>query len=99
MKANIHPKWHKDAKVIVNGETVMTIGSTQPELHIEIWAGTHPFFTGKQKFIDTASRIEKFEKRKSAAQPRKKKQEKVQESTQDQGPQTLKDMLQALKKQ
>ena len=47
-KSEIHPKWYPDAKVICNGEVVMTTGSTQPELHVDVWSGNHPFFTGTQ---------------------------------------------------
>ncbi len=61
MKKDIHPKWYSDAKVIIDGKTVMTVGSTQPELHVDIWSGTHPFYTGKQRLVDTARRVEKFE--------------------------------------
>ena len=38
-KSETHPKWHPDAKVICNGEVVMTTGSTQPELHVDVWSG------------------------------------------------------------
>ena len=48
-KSEIHPKWYPDAKVICNGEVVMTTGSTKPELHVDVWSGNHPFFTGTQK--------------------------------------------------
>ena len=48
-KSEIHPKWYPDAKVICNGEVVMTTGSTQPELHVDVWSGNHPFLTGTQK--------------------------------------------------
>ena len=50
-KSEIHPKWYPDAKVICNGEVVMTTGSTQPELHVDVWSGNHPFFTGTQKIL------------------------------------------------
>ncbi len=63
MKKDLHPTWHPDAKVIVNGETVMTVGSTQPELRVEMYSGNHPFYTGKQKLVDTARRVEKFQAR------------------------------------
>ena len=46
MKEGIHPKWYPNAKVIVEGEEVMTVGSTLPEISVEIWSGTHPFYTG-----------------------------------------------------
>jgi large subunit ribosomal protein L31 len=63
MKENAHPKWYPDAKVIVNGEVVMTVGSTRPELHVEIWSGTHPFYTGQQRLLDTEGQVERFLKR------------------------------------
>ena len=56
-KSEIHPKWYPNAKVICNGEVVMTIGSTQPELHVDVWSGNHPFFTGTQKILDTEGRV------------------------------------------
>jgi large subunit ribosomal protein L31 len=59
-KSDIHPKWYPEAKVYCNGEMVMTVGSTKPELHVDIWSGNHPFFTGTQKIIDTEGRVERF---------------------------------------
>lgn len=63
MKKDIHPEWYPDAKVIVNGEVVMTVGSTKPELNVEIWSGTHPFYTGQQRILDTEGQVERFMKR------------------------------------
>ncbi len=60
-KSEIHPKWYPDAKVICNGEVVMTTGSTQPELHVDVWSGNHPFFTGTQKILDTEGRVDRFQ--------------------------------------
>ena len=59
-KPDIHPKWYPDAKVYCNGQVVMTIGSTKPELHVDVWSGNHPFYTGTQKMIDTEGRVERF---------------------------------------
>ncbi|MFS8855381.1 50S ribosomal protein L31 [Synechococcus sp. H55.7] len=59
-KKGIHPQWYPEAKVICNGEVVMTVGSTQPELKVDVWSGNHPFFTGSQKIIDSEGRVEKF---------------------------------------
>lgn len=59
-KPDIHPKWYPDAKVICNGEVVMTIGSTRPEIHVDIWSGNHPFYTGTQRIVDTEGRVERF---------------------------------------
>jgi large subunit ribosomal protein L31 len=59
-KADIHPKWYPDAKVYCNGELVMTVGAAKPELHVDVWSGNHPFYTGTQKIIDTEGRVERF---------------------------------------
>lgn len=100
MKKGIHPQYHKNAKVVVDGQTVLNVGSTKPELHVEIWAGTHPFYTGQQRFVDTASRIEKFEARKTKVQTSKKpkKTQTSNKESESTAPLTLKDMLQSLKK-
>ncbi len=63
MKPEIHPEWHPEAKVIVNGEVVMTVGSTVPEMNVEIWSGTHPFFTGQQRLVDTEGQVDRFMRR------------------------------------
>ena len=59
-KSDIHPNWYPEAKVICNGEVVMTTGSTQPEIHVDVWSGNHPFFTGTQKILDTEGRVDRF---------------------------------------
>ncbi len=59
-KPDIHPTWYPDAKVICNGEVVMTTGSTQKEIHVDVWSGNHPFFTGTQKILDTEGRVDRF---------------------------------------
>jgi large subunit ribosomal protein L31 len=41
----------------------MTVGATVPEMHVEVWSGSHPFFTGKQTFVDSAGRVEKFQRK------------------------------------
>jgi large subunit ribosomal protein L31 len=63
MKKEIHPEWYPEAKVICNGEVVMTVGSTKPELSVEIWSGNHPFYTGQQRLVDTEGQVERFMKR------------------------------------
>ena len=59
-KPDIHPTWYPDAKVICNGKVVMTVGSTQPEINVDVWSGNHPFYTGTQKIIDTEGRVDRF---------------------------------------
>ncbi|MHC4809209.1 MAG: 50S ribosomal protein L31, partial [Planctomycetota bacterium] len=63
MKKDIHPEYHQECKVYFRGEHVMTVGATVPELTVEIWSGSHPFFTGKSSFVDTAGRVEKFQRK------------------------------------
>lgn len=63
MKEGIHPQWYPEAKVICNGEVVMTVGATKPELHVEIYSGNHPFYTGQQRLVDTEGQVERFMRR------------------------------------
>lgn len=68
MKKDIHPKYYKEAKVVCACGNTFTTGSTMETINTEICSACHPFFTGKQKFVDTARRVEKFEaKQKKAA--------------------------------
>ena len=62
MKPDLHPQLHVITAVCACGNTFQT-RSTKKELRLEICAACHPFFTGKQKFIDTAGRVERFKKR------------------------------------
>nr|YP_009392954.1 ribosomal protein L31 [Caloglossa intermedia]ARW61516.1 ribosomal protein L31 [Caloglossa intermedia] len=62
-KKNIHPQWHPNSKVFCDGKHIMTVGSTQEKLNVDIWSGNHPFFTGSQRIIDTEGRVEKFIKK------------------------------------
>ena len=59
-KNSIHPTWYDNAKVYCDGQLIMKVGSTQPKLNVDIWSGTHPFYTGSQKIIDTEGRVERF---------------------------------------
>jgi large subunit ribosomal protein L31 len=62
MKEGIHPKYHKVQVSCACGNKFETC-STKPEIRLEMCSACHPFFTGKQKLIDTAGRIERFQKR------------------------------------
>lgn len=64
MKKDIHPEYHTDAKIICACGNKMTVGSTIKEIHVEICSACHPFYTGKEKLIDTAGRVDRFKKRK-----------------------------------
>ncbi len=63
MKPDIHPKYHPEAKLICVCGTIVVAGSTVPEIHTEICSKCHPFYTGKQKLVDTARRVEKYQER------------------------------------
>ena len=62
MKENINPKYGKSIVRCVCGETFET-GSTKQELKVEICSKCHPFFTGKQKLVDSGGRVDRFKKR------------------------------------
>lgn len=62
MKAGIHPDYQRATVTCACGNTFIT-RSTQPDIHVEICAQCHPFFTGKQKLVDTAGRVERFRQR------------------------------------
>lgn len=79
MKNDIHPTYHPSATISCACGTTYTIGSTKESINIELCSQCHPFYTGKQKIVDTARRVEKFEARvqqKSGALDYKAKAEK-----------------------
>ncbi|MFA5131168.1 MAG: 50S ribosomal protein L31 [Patescibacteria group bacterium] len=61
MKNDIHPKYYPNCKVTCVCGNTFTTGSTEPEIKVELCSACHPFYTGKQKLVDTARRVEKFE--------------------------------------
>jgi large subunit ribosomal protein L31 len=62
VKAGIHPEYVEATIVCACGETVRT-RSTKPEIRVEICSKCHPFYTGKQKIVDTAGRVERFQRK------------------------------------
>ena len=62
MKADIHPKYEETTITCACGEVIHT-RSTRKNIRVEICSKCHPFFTGDKKFVDTAGRIERFERR------------------------------------
>jgi len=62
MKADIHPKYAK-AQIKCACGNIVEAGSTKTDISVEICSNCHPFFTGKQKLVDTAGRIERFRKK------------------------------------
>jgi large subunit ribosomal protein L31 len=62
MKKDIHPKYYPEATAKCACGNTFRVGSTQPEIFVEICSACHPFYTGKEKLVDTAGRVERFKK-------------------------------------
>ncbi|HYE74338.1 MAG TPA: 50S ribosomal protein L31 [Blastocatellia bacterium] len=62
MKPNIHPRY-EEVKVVCACGNSWTTRSTKKDMHVEICSNCHPFYTGKQKLVDTAGRVERFQKK------------------------------------
>ena len=71
MKPKIHPKYGECIVACACGNTFKT-RSTKSKIHVEICSACHPFFTGKQKIVDTAGRVEKFRRRYGQTEPKTK---------------------------
>ncbi len=75
MKQGIHPKYYTDGIVCTTCGTVWKIGSTRPNLRVEICANCHPFYTGEQRIVDTAGQVDRFMRRLNVAQERQTERE------------------------
>jgi large subunit ribosomal protein L31 len=84
MKKDIHPEYFENAKITCACGAVYEIGSTQKTIEVELCSACHPFYTGEQKIIDTARRVEKFKTRALAKTEKKtgKKVKRVKRATQ-----------------
>lgn len=67
MKPNIHPQFNTQVTVTCACGNTFVTGSTAKEIYTEICSACHPFYTGKQKLIDTQGRVDKFKKRNATA--------------------------------
>ncbi len=77
MKQDIHPQYFPKAKISCSCGKTYEIGSTKEKMEIEICSHCHPFFTGQEKLIDTAGRVEKFKARQARAVEATKTKPKV----------------------
>ena len=71
MKKEIHPEYHIDTKVSCACGNSFEVGSTVDKIEIEVCSACHPFYTGTEKVIDTAGRVEKFKARMAKAKTKK----------------------------
>jgi len=79
MKKDIHPKYEKVTIKCACGNEIETRATVGGEMLVELCSACHPFYTGKQKFVDTAGRVDKFRARLEAAEAKKAKSEKKSE--------------------
>ena len=63
MKPGIHPTYYEEARVVCSCGNSYVTGATKPELRVEICSQCHPFFTGEQRIVDTAGRVERYRRR------------------------------------
>ena len=62
-KTNIHPEWFSETPILCDGKPLGLIGSTKPELQVDMWLANHPFYTKSQVMIDSEGRVERFMKK------------------------------------
>lgn len=79
MKEETHPEWYPNAEVVFDGEVVMHVGSTKPRIVVDVWSGSHPFFTGEQRLLDTEGQVDRFMRRLQQRQEMAEKAEVVVE--------------------
>jgi len=63
MKKDTHPKYELNTSATCACGAIFKVGSTMPEIRMEICSNCHPFYTGNEKIMDTAGRVERFKKR------------------------------------
>ena len=73
MKTDIHPQYYTDATITCACGNSFVVGATVKSISIEICRECHPFFTGNEKVLDTAGRVERFKARRALAKPTKTK--------------------------
>ena len=87
MKKDIHPKYNGQVTAKCECGATFAVGSTKDGITTEICSNCHPFYTGKQKLVDTAGRVEKFEaKRKKAEAEAKKNTKKDNDEAEEEAP-------------
>lgn len=97
MKAQIHPQYFTDAKVICSSCGLnYTTGSTKQSIHVEVCSKCHPFYTGEHRFLDTKGTVEKFQKKIQVAAEMKAKKASLQKKTDEKGERKVKSLRELL---
>ena len=105
MKANLHPTWYPETKVVCACGNTFTTGSTLAEIRVEICSACHPFFTGDQKFVDTLGQVDRFVKKTEVSKVKQEERKKILEIRKSKVQQkkaerpSLKDLLMQARKQ
>jgi large subunit ribosomal protein L31 len=73
MKKDTHPTYHDNSKITCVCGASFVVGSTMPSISVEICSQCHPFYTGNEKVLDTAGRVDRFKKRSAQAVSKKSK--------------------------
>ena len=99
MKKNVHPKYFKNAQVACVCGNRFTTGSTVESIHVQLCNKCHPFYTGEQKFVDSTSKIQRFQEKQEAAKNyvSKKARKQQEQKKKDSEPKTLREMLMSIK--
>jgi len=97
MKAQIHPQYFTDAKVICSSCGLnYTTGSTKQSIHVEVCSKCHPFYTGEHRFLDTKGAVEKFQKKQQVAAEMKAKKASIQKKVDEKGERKVKSLRELL---
>lgn len=80
MKANLHPSWYIDAKVLCACGNTFITGSTLPQIKADICSACHPFFTGTQKYVDTLGQVDRFIKKVEVSKQKQVERTKILEA-------------------
>lgn len=105
MKANIHPNYIEDVKVVCSCGNTFVTGSTKQNIRVDLCYSCHPFYTGTQKLVDTEGKVERFDRLRQIAAKRqqetsaKKEAVKIEEKARAERPNSLADMVAAIRKQ
>ena len=94
MKATGHPQYFENATITCSScGSKYTTGSTMETIHVELCSNCHPFYTGEQRFIDSGSRIEKFQKKVDVGKLYVAKKAEDKKKKEANAPKTLREML------
>lgn len=98
MKTGIHPKYDKTTIKCACGNEFQTRSTVFPEIQVELCSVCHPFYTGKQKFVDTAGRVDKFQARMKAAEEKKASKKEIKKDKESQAKKDNQEVLKEIKK-